>query len=64
MRLESLELNLEWPDSLPLTDLRKFVLDKLKDSGEPIRWAITSITSPKNFKSSRLLKVEAVLIII
>ncbi|WP_413315859.1 hypothetical protein [Prochlorococcus marinus] len=56
-------MSLEWPDSLPLTDLRKFVLDKLKDVGEPLRWAITSITSSKKVKSSRLLKVEAVLII-
>ena len=62
MRLKSLELKLEWPENIPIQGLRRYVLEELSDSGEPIRWAITSI-SPSKPGCSRKLTIEAVVII-
>ena len=62
MRLKSLELKLEWPENIPIQGLRSYVLEELRDSGEPIRWAITSI-SPSKPGCIRKLNIEAVVII-
>ena len=63
MRLKSLELQLDWPDTLLIQDLRIYVLTELRNFGNPIRWAITSISFSSEFGSTRQLHVEAVVII-
>ena len=63
MRLKSLEIDLEWPGDLPLQGLRLYILEELKEFGDPLRWAITSIQPPKNSTAFRHLKIEAVVII-
>ena len=63
MRLKSLELKLEWPENIPIQGLRRYVLEELRDSGEPIRWAITSIVFSSKSQWRRELNVEAVVII-
>ena len=62
MRLKSLNLQLDWPETLLIQDLRIFVVDELSKFGNPIRWAITSI-SPSKPGCSRKLTIEAVVII-
>ena len=62
MRLKSLELKLHWPETLLIQDLRGYVVDELRNYGEPIRWAITSISSSE-LGSTRQLNIEAVVII-
>ena len=62
MRLKSLDLQLDWPEALLIQDLRIYVLDELRNFGNPIRWAITSI-SPSKPGCSRKLNIEAVVII-
>ena len=62
MRLKSLELQLHWPETLLIQDLRSYVVDELKKFGEPVRWAITSISSSEP-GFVRKLNVEAVVII-
>ena len=62
MRLKSLELQLEWPETISIQDLRVYVVDELSSFGNPIRWAITSI-SPSKPGCSRKLTIEAVVII-
>lgn len=63
MRLKSLELELEWPVDVPLQSLRLYILKRLKEFGDPLRWSITSITSPESISNSRYLKIEAVVVI-
>ena len=62
MRLKSLELQLEWPETLLIQDLRSYVVEELKKFGEPVRWAITSISSSEP-GCTRKLNIEAVVII-
>ncbi|WP_269621791.1 hypothetical protein [Prochlorococcus marinus] len=63
MRLQSLELELDWPVEMPLNSLRVFILSKLSQYGDPLRWSIASISFDEELDCSRKLRIEAVLII-
>ena len=62
MNLEFIELDLEWPSELSVFELKNYVLSKLKEYGEPLRWAITSMTTHSE-KKIQIISVEVVLII-
>ena len=62
MNLEFIELDLDWPFELSLFDLKKYILSKLMEYGEPLRWAITSLTTHSE-NTIQVISVEVVLII-
>ena len=62
MNLEFIELDLDWPFELSLFDLKNYILSKLLEYGEPLRWAITSVTTHSE-KKNQVISVEVVLII-
>ena len=62
MNLKFVELELDWPSDLSVFDLKTFVLSKLIHYGEPLRWAITSLTTHSG-KTIQKISLEAVLII-
>ena len=62
MNLEFIELDLDWPPELSLFDLRNYILTNIMEYGEPIRWAITSISNHSENKN-QIISVEVVLMI-
>ena len=62
MNLQFIELDLDWPSELSLFDLKNYILSKLMEYGEPLRWAITSVTNHPA-KKAQIISVEVVLII-
>jgi len=62
VNLEFIELDLDWPTELSLFDLKSYILSKLMEYGEPLRWAITSVTTHSKEKI-QIISVEAVLVI-
>ena len=62
MNLEFIELDLDWPYELSIFDLKNYILSKLMEYGEPLRWAITSVTTHSE-KKNQVISVEVVLII-
>ena len=62
MNLEFIELDLDWPSDVSVFDLRSYILTKLMEYGEPLRWAITSVTTHSE-KKIQLISLEVVLII-
>ena len=62
MNLEFIELDLDWPFELSLSDLKNYILSKLLEYGEPLRWAITSVANHPE-KNIQIISVEVVLII-
>ena len=62
MSIEFLELELDWPSELSLLELKAYILSKLLEYGEPLRWAITSVTTHSE-KKIQLISLEVVLII-
>ena len=61
MNLEFVELELDWPSEISVFDLRSYILSKLIEYGEPLRWAITSVNSSSE-KKIQIISVEVVLI--
>ena len=62
MNLEFIELDLDWPSELSVFDLKEYILSKLVKYGEPLRWAITSVTTHSK-KKGQIISLEVVLII-
>ena len=62
MNLEFKELDLDWPFELSVFDLKDYILSRLIEYGEPLRWAITSVTTYPE-KKIQIISVEVVLII-
>ena len=62
MNLEFIELDLDWPFEVSLFDLKNYILSKLMEYGEPLRWAITSVTNHPE-KKIQIISVEVVLIV-
>ena len=62
MKLEFKELDFDWPDEISIFDLRNYILSKLIEYGEPLRWAITSVTTYSERKI-QIISVEVVIII-
>ena len=62
MNLEFKELDLDWPYELSLFDLKNYIISKLMEYGEPLRWAITSVATHSE-KKIQIISVEVVLII-
>ena len=62
MNLEFIEIEIDWPSEVSLYDLKNYILSNLADYGDPLRWAITSLTSQSE-KVNQKITVEAVLII-
>ena len=62
MNIEFIEFELDWPSELSVFDLRKYILSKLMSYGQPLRWAITSLTNYSR-GSTQKISIEAVLII-
>ena len=62
MNIEFIELDIEWPSGINIFDLKNYILSKLMEYGEPLRWAITSVTTHSK-KNIQVISVEVVLII-
>ena len=62
MNLEFIELDLDWPSELSIFDLKNYILSRLIEYGEPLRWAITSVTTHSE-KKIQIISLEVVLII-
>ena len=62
MNLEFIELKLDWPSELSIFGLKDYILSKLMKYGEPLRWAITSVSN-RSEKKIQVISVEVVLII-
>ncbi len=62
MNIEFIEIDIDWPAELSVLDLKSYILSKLMEYGEPLRWAITSVTTYSE-KTIQIISVEAVLIV-
>ena len=62
MNLEFIEFDFDWPFEVSLFDLKNYILSKLMEYGEPLRWAITSVTNHPE-KKIQIISIEVVLII-
>ena len=61
MKLSSVDFYLDWPVSIKLKNLRKFIIAKLEKKGDLIRWSIVDIQNSVDSFGTKKLKIKAVL---
>ena len=61
MKLSSIDYYLDWPVSIKLKNLRKFIIENLEEKGDLIRWSIVDIQNSIDSFGTKKLKIKAVL---
>ena len=61
MKLSSIDYYLDWPVSIKLKNLRKFIVANLEKKGDLIRWSIVDIQNSIDSFGTKKLKIKAVL---
>ena len=61
MKLFKVDFYLDWPVSIEVINLRKYVMKKLMKKGAVIRWSIIDIQNPKDSCDIKKLRIHAVL---
>ena len=60
MKLSSVDYYLDWPVSIKLKNLRKFIVANLEKKGDLIRWSIIDIQNSIDSFGTKKLKIKAV----
>ena len=63
MKLSTIDFYMDWPVSMKLKNLRKFIVANLRKEGDVIRWSIVDIQNPTDSYGPKKLKIKAVLAI-
>ena len=61
MKLSSVDFYLDWPVSIKLKNLRKYIIANLDKKGDVIRWSIVDIQNSIDSYGTKKLRVKAVL---
>ena len=61
MKLSKVDFYLDWPVSIKVTNLRKFIISNLIKKGRVIRWSIVDIKGSIYSTSTKKLRINAVL---
>ena len=61
MKLSSIDYYLDWPGSIKLNNLRRFIIANLEKKGDLIRWSIVDIQNSIDSFGTKKLKIKAVL---
>ena len=59
MKLNSIVIELEWPQDIDIVDLRKFIISNFPKGVEIIRWYIYDIKIINNKTRKKLIKISA-----
>ena len=65
MKLRKVDFYLDWPESIKIINLRRFIIKNLMNKGRVIRWSIVDIKASAescNIKKIRIIAVLANLI--
>ncbi len=62
MNIKFIEIEIDWPSEIKLVSLKTYILSKLSKYGEPLRWAISSVSNPSE-KCMQKISIEAVFLI-
>ena len=60
MKLSSVDYYLDWPVSIKLKNLRKFIIANLEKKGDLIRWSIVDIQNSIDPFGTKKLRIKAV----
>ena len=61
MILRKVDFYLDWPQSIKIYSLRKFIITNLMKKGRVIRWSIVDIKASVDSSENKKLRINAVL---
>ena len=61
MKLSEVDFYMDWPDSIEVKSLRKYLMVNLEKKGDVIRWSIVDIQNFIDTDSLKKLRIKAVL---
>ena len=61
MKLTQVDFYMDWPVSIEVKNLRKFIIANLEKKGDLIRWSIVDIQNSIDSFGTKQLKIKAVL---
>ena len=61
MKLSLVDFYMDWPVSIKLKNLRKYIISNLEKKGDVIRWSIVDIQNSIDSFGTKKLKIKAVL---
>ena len=61
MKLRKIDFYLDWPLSIKIINLRKFIILNLIKKGKVIRWSIVDIKASVNSPNIKKIRINAVL---
>ena len=61
MKLSNIDFYLDWPVSIKIIDLRRFIIGKLIEKGLVIRWAIVDIKASVDSSNIKKIRINAVM---
>ena len=61
MKLSELDFYMDWPVSIEVKNLRKYLISNLIKKGDLIRWSIIDIQNSFDSLGTKKLKIKAVL---
>ena len=61
MKLSMIDFYLDWPVSIKIIDLRRFIIGKLVEEGLVIRWAIVDIKASIDSSNIKKIRINAVI---
>ena len=61
MKLRKVDFYLDWPGSIKIINLRRFIIGNLMKKGEVIRWSIVEIKDSVDSPNIKKIRINAVL---
>ena len=61
MKLRKIDFYLDWPVSIEIINLRKFIVGNLMKKGRVIRWSIVDIKDSVDSSNKRKIRINAIL---
>ena len=62
MKLRKVDFYLDWPESIKIINLRKYIISNLVKKGSVIRWFIVDIKPPVDSSNVKKIRINAVLV--
>ena len=62
MKLRKIDFYMDWPSSIKIINLRKFIIGNLIKKGNVIRWFIVNIEDSEDSPNLKKIRINAVLV--
>ena len=61
MKLRKIDFYLDWPLSIEIINLKRFIIENLMKKGSVIRWSIVDIKTSKDYSNIKKIRIHAIL---